>query len=884
MRGAGVTALIRRAALAALAATLMAGAGAARAGTVSGWPRVNISSSLGSGDFGRWRVDGFGLPSYRYAVDELRDPDARQAELAGSTDAWSQVGNDHLVADAFNHGYVQLWSQDRRYEWTNRYDATAQHYAGGYGYLRAGQQVISTLYDDRPPGAQTTRDFGVGYFHHATAAAGLSVDEYVYAPFGDDPVLLHDVTIRNHSSRSRRVSWFEYWDVNPYDQATHAQVGLGAVRWLPSQHALAVTQSPTALDRRPLTIFAAALNGPSQSHAASIRAFFGSGTRALPEAVARDRLGGALASATAAGAVGQAMFAFRAPILLRPHTSVTLRYEYGAAHAASLAGLTRRYARAHSALQTSEARWRRWLPQIAFGSQAPWLSRELQWDAYTVRSGATYEDCRGRHIISQGGYYQYALGFQGAFRDPLQHMLPMIYADPGLARDVLLYSAQEQPRRGGQIPYAMSELCRRFKFGNADDFDLWLLLASAEYGLATRDFKLFSQPVAFSDGGHASLWDHLKLAFRHQESLHGPHGGYLALDTGDWSDLSTTFLQMTESTLVNAQAAYIYPRLALLADARGDPTFAAALRRSGARDLRTTRYQLTPSGWYGRGYAGNRQLGTGAIFGEPQPWAILAGAPSRAQARRLVAQVRRFLTGVGAPAQIRGPTRIGSSQSPAANDPAVTEHSHPSTAGIGSNAAVFPGGSWYAINGWLSWALGTLGPTVAHARQYAFSELERNTLAAHALAYPHHWDGITSVDDVCRSFYSSDSAECGAGLTTAYAGQIMHQPAWSLFDAIRLAGVNPTETGFEIQPELPMRNFSLALPDIGVAYRPGVARGYVVASARTTLTMAVRAPGTGRHWRVLADGHPASSSRRGGVLVFRLRVQPGRPAAWTITA
>ena len=64
---------------------------------------------------------------------------------------------------------------------------------------------------------------------------------------------------------------------------------------------------------------------------------------------------------------------------------------------------------------------------------------------------------------------------------------------------------------------------------------------------------------------------------------------------------------------------------------------------------------------------------------------------------------------------------------------------------------MFPGGSWYAINGWLTWALGTLGGTVPHARDYAFSEFERNTLTAHATAYPAHWDGITSVDDVCHS-------------------------------------------------------------------------------------------------------------------------------------
>src|ERR1700722_16487544 len=108
----------------------------------------------------------------------------------------------------------------------------------------------------------------------------------------------------------------------------------------------------------------------------------------------------------------------------------------------------------------------------------------------------------------------------------------MIYADPALARDVLLYSAEEQPRVGGQIPYAMSELCRPFKFGTSDDLDLWLLFAASEYGLATRDLRTFETRVSYAGGGGGTLWSHLKLAFRHQQSLLGPHGGYLAEQNG----------------------------------------------------------------------------------------------------------------------------------------------------------------------------------------------------------------------------------------------------------------------------------------------------------------------------------------------------------------
>ena len=130
---------------------------------------------------------------------------------------------------------------------------------------------------------------------------------------------------------------------------------------------------------------------------------------------------------------------------------------------------------------------------------------------------------------------------------------------------------------------------------------------------------------------------------------------------------------MDESILVTAQLAYVYPRLAELAELRGDRRFAAALRGDAAELRAVLRREWTGRGWYSRGYGANGRIGQGAIFGEPQPWALLAGVPDRRQARTLVANVRRFLTGVGAPPQTHGPARIGSSQSPARNDPDVSE-------------------------------------------------------------------------------------------------------------------------------------------------------------------------------------------------------------------
>ena len=75
----------------------------------------------------------------------------------------------------------------------------------------------------------------------------------------------------------------------------------------------------------------------------------------------------------------------------------------------------------------------------------------------------------------------------------------------------------------------------------------------------------------------------------------------------------------------------------------------------------------------------------------------------------------------------------------------------------------------------------TLDGEVHGAGSLAFDEYVRSTLADHAAAYPNQWVGITSVDDTCWSFYSSDPGRCGGVLgITNYEGQNTEQPnGWS---------------------------------------------------------------------------------------------------------
>ena len=844
---------------------------------------VHVDSTYGSGGFGIWRVDETSLPAFRYLLDQTTDPRAQQPELAGGTEAQHQVGNDHIVAAAFNHGYTQLWSQDRLAQWANRWEPGNRQYAGGFGWLVADGGVLSTLFLDRPSGATVERDFGVGYFQKTLHAGDLDVEQVTYAPFGDDPLLLDDVTITNRGDTTRTVSWFEYWAVNPYDQTTGVPRGVGMPVWDPSTKTLSAAQSGgNADDMAPLDVFAAVLAGPSDGYETSVVTFFGGGSRAAPATVVADRLTNGLAPASIAGMPSGTLFAFRTPLTLAPGASVRLRYAFGMAHGDQVAGLVAKYRAAADPFADSQAAWAGWVPKADFGAGNEWVARELQWDAYLLRSASVYEELCGQHTITQGGYYQYVTGRNLGTRSWPHYVLPVVYTEPALARELLRYTIGVQGE-SGDLPYGMGPLCRRFDLGTSGDLDFWIFLAAVEYGLGARDLRFFDEPVPFYDTRRpASVWTHVKLAYAHQESLRGPNGGYLAGTNGDWSDFSTVYLQMSESLLVSAQLAYVYPRLAELADRLDDREFARTLRRRGKQLRRVVRDRWTGKGWYARGLkADGSEIGAGAIFGEPQPWAILAGVPTKRRARTLVANHRRFLAGVDAPAVVHGPSRIGSSLSPASNDPDVTERSEP-PGGVGDTNANYVGGTWFDVNGWLTWSLGELDGIVPNARQYAWDEYTRNTLARHAASFPDHWAGTISVDDVCYSFYSSRPAQCGNDLYRTYDGQITEQPTWMVMDAIRLAGITPTSAGYRIAPHLPFDTFSLRLPQIGVAASPGVLRGYVRVEQAGPIELRVRLP-SGRNVRTWVNGLRVPHRRKREHAVFHLDASEDVAADWAVT-
>lgn len=118
----------------------------------------------GSGHFGMWIEDEFGLPAFHYICDQIHDSKAVtpvDPEFRSPTDQTHQVGNDRLVAAVSNCGYVQVRQDEGSPKFLNDYCSEKGQYGGGIGFLTDGRISLSTFY----PGSadRFERVFGIGY-------------------------------------------------------------------------------------------------------------------------------------------------------------------------------------------------------------------------------------------------------------------------------------------------------------------------------------------------------------------------------------------------------------------------------------------------------------------------------------------------------------------------------------------------------------------------------------------------------------------------------------------------------------------------------------------------------------------------------------------------
>lgn len=523
-------------------------------------------------------------------------------------------------------------------------------------YLRDEETGHFWSVTPRPCGGPTETRHGHGYTTYTADRDGLATELTLFVPVAD-PVKVLRLRVTNRGSRNRRLSaaFFADWVLGTTREHTAPHV---VTEVDPSSGALlarcafnddygsAVAFADINLRPRTLTGDRTEFLGRNRSsgHPAALR-----------RVGLSDLTGPALDPCAAlmgrfeltAGATAEVVF--------------VLGQGSNTAAAVKFATEYRDPTRAESALREVTAVWDRRLSVVRVRTPEPGLDTLVNgWLPYQVLA------CRfwGRTALYQSG------GAYG-FRDQLQDVMALLYAEPALAREQLLRAAAHQFPEGDVLHWWHPPTGRGVRTRFSDDF-LWLPYAVARYAAVTDDAAVLNEVVPFLRGPAlkpeeqeeyfqptvseqtATLYDHCLRALAHGWKL-GPHGLPL-MGCGDWNDgMNLVGAGGTgESVWVAWFQILVRNQFADLAEGHGDSETALRLRAE-AEQLRAAVEEHAWDGeWYLRAWFDDgTPLGSHAndecrIDSLGQSWAVLSGAGQPDRARRGVEAALQHLVDRGA--------------------------------------------------------------------------------------------------------------------------------------------------------------------------------------------------------------------------------------------
>ena len=819
-----------------------------------------LKKSYGSGYFGEWIKDQFGLPAYRYTCDQINDPKAitpMNEVWRPNTDHMHLVGNDRLAGIASNYGYIQVRQDEGSPKYLNEYDPKHKQYAGGFGYLTDGKDFISTYYTGNEESFD--RIFGIGYYRKKVTGKGLIADQVIFAPFGDDPLLLSQITITNNRKESASLRWIEYWGCYMYQFSIKAygfamaKKNIDLVRDFRREFSEKFTREfkllekneglieakyylgrkdtknnsilkPVIEDMKPPKIFLVSLDSASNGINTDGNKFFGRGGVELPDGLKSP------ISFDASVVDSESAMLIEREIQLEPNKSQTLYFAYGyLPEGFELESLKEKYKKKDLSkiLSNSCESWKRNRIELKISSE-PWVDRELLWHNYYLRGSMTYDNFFKEHILSQGHVYQYIMGFQGATRDPMQHVMPFIYSQPKIVKEIIRYTLKTV-EADGKMPYGITGsgaiLPVPYK---PSDLEMWLLWLVSEYVLITRDTdflheELPTYPLYGKKAGRASVRELLSRCYKHFVEISGPgEHGLQRLSNGDWNDAAVIghvpenkhkeVREHGESVLNAAMASATLDIYAEMLNFVGDSENAAKATKYAASQRKATKAQWVGK-WFRRAWLSNELgwIGEDQLWLEPQPWAIIGGTTDSNQEKILIQTINEL---------VRVPSKIGARLISKGIEAMKRE------TGMRVN-----GGIWPSINGTLIWALSLVNG------EMAWDEWKKNTLSMHAESFPEVWYGIWSGPDVYNSDMSNypgqthffeflltnDPKDKPAMIEdpmgvnwTDFPVMNLHPHAWPIYNIIHLMGIKATREGIEYKPILPIDEYTFSSPLVGL--------------------------------------------------------------------
>lgn len=380
----------------------------------------------------------------------------------------------------------------------------------------------------------TRHGFGYSSFLHAQNGIASEMTMFTHL---EENIKFITVKLSNRSRRSRKLSITGYaeWVLGDLRSRsimhviTEADPASGAL--------LATNRYNTALEGR--VAFFDADDG-NRNYTTDRTEFIGrNGSIAEPDAMKRVRLSGKT------GAALDPCAAIQVTVELGDgeEKEIVFRMGIGRDRNDALA-LARKYEgrlTAHNALKQVKDYWNKTLTNLQVYTPDKSIN-------YLVNGWLNYQTISSR-IWAKSGFYQSGGAF--GFRDQLQDVLSLMYAEPGLAKEQILLCASRQFKKGDVQHWWHPPVGRGVRTTCSDDY-LWLPYVTSRYIEHVQDITMLNEPVHYLEGRElnageesyydlpirsdetGSLYEHCVKAIRHGLRF-GEHGLPL-MGSGDWND------------------------------------------------------------------------------------------------------------------------------------------------------------------------------------------------------------------------------------------------------------------------------------------------------------------------------------------------------------